>query len=101
MRAMMVAIGASGVGGTLGCLAGIPLPGFELASALLGTLGAMAGMAAGTLLCVTAPPSGPRQLLEQFNAVPVGLAKQDLTRIGSIARKSCGASVKLLPAGDQ
>ena len=57
MRGMMVAVGGSGIGGVLGCLAGIPLPGFELASALLGTLGAMAGMAAGTLLCVTAPPS--------------------------------------------
>ena len=57
MRGTMVAIGASAVGGALGCLAGAPLPGFELASALLGTLGAMAGMAAGTLLYITAPSS--------------------------------------------
>ena len=57
MRGMMIIVGASGLGGALGCLAASLLPGFELASALMGTLGGVAGTAAGVLLCITGPAS--------------------------------------------
>ena len=56
MRAMMIIFGATGLGGTLGCAAASLLPGFEIASALIGTLGAMAGAAGGILACISAPP---------------------------------------------
>ena len=56
MRGMMVVVGNSGVGGVLGCLVGALMPGFELASALLGAFGAAAGAAAGVLLWITQPP---------------------------------------------
>ena len=56
MRGMMVVVGNSGVGGALGCLAGTPMPGFELVAAFLGAFGAAAGAAAGVLLWITQPP---------------------------------------------
>ena len=40
---MMIIVGGTGLGGALGCAAASLLPGFELASALMGTFGAMAG----------------------------------------------------------
>jgi hypothetical protein len=57
MSALMIVFGGTGLGGTLGCAAASLLPGFELASALIGTLGAIAGAAGGVLACISAPPS--------------------------------------------
>jgi hypothetical protein len=58
MRGMAVVVGGFAIGVTLGCLAGTLMPGFELASALLGAFGAAAGTAAGILLHITQPPRG-------------------------------------------
>jgi hypothetical protein len=57
MRAMMIIVGGTGIGGALGCAAASLLPGFEMASALIGTLGAVAGTAGGVLACISAPPN--------------------------------------------
>jgi hypothetical protein len=75
MRAMMIIIGGTGLGGTLGCAAASLLPGFELASALIGTLGAMAGTAGGVLACITAPPSWSARDCKP-NARPSSLRRQ-------------------------